>query len=156
MDAKLVYWSAALANMALIVVIALVGVRRARARAFDAHRRSMLTVAWLVLAFLVSYVFKVAVLGREQLELWAPSYRNTLHFHETCVLIMVLGGFGAIVLARRLGLPRGPTSPQVEPERLARGLRWHRWLGRGAVIASVLGLLSATYVLQGMYARAAG
>jgi uncharacterized membrane protein YozB (DUF420 family) len=154
MDAKLVYWSAALANMIAVVICALVGVRRARAGAYAAHRRSMLTAAWLVLAFVGSYVLKLVFLGREQLELWEASYRTVLQVHETCVLVMVAGGIGAIVQARRLGLPRTPESVELEPGRLQRGLRWHRGMGRSAVIASVLGLLTASYVLWGMYERA--
>jgi uncharacterized membrane protein YozB (DUF420 family) len=154
MDPKLVYWSAALLNLAAVVAFALVGWRRARGRELEAHRRSMLTASWLVAAFLVSYGLKVAFLGREQLELWDPAYLRALHVHEICVLLMLLCGGGALVQARRLGLPRGPASPPIEPRRLARGLRLHRALGRSGIAASALGLLTAAYVLWGMYERA--
>jgi uncharacterized membrane protein YozB (DUF420 family) len=154
MDPKLVYWTAAQLNMGAVVLCALLGVRRARERAFEAHKRLMLVSAGLVLLFLVSYVFKVSFLGREQLERWEPLYRNVLHFHETCVLAMVVCGALALVQARRLGLPRGPESPEIGWEELVRGLRWHRGLGRAGVLASLLGFASAAIVLWGMYARA--
>src|SRR5262245_54268074 len=79
MDPKLLYWSAALIDLAAVVAFALVGWRRARRREFHAHRRSMLAASGLVAAFLVSYLAKVALLGREQLELWAPVYVRVLH-----------------------------------------------------------------------------
>ena len=73
-DPKLVYWTLALANMLAIVALATVAVRRVRRREIAGHRRLMLAAASLVALFLVSYVAKVWLLGREQLELWEPRY----------------------------------------------------------------------------------
>jgi uncharacterized membrane protein YozB (DUF420 family) len=154
MDPKVAYWTAALVNLGAVVVCAAVGWRRARRREFAAHRRAMLTAAALVAAFLVSYVVKVMLLGREQLELWEPRYVHTLHVHEIFVALMLLGGGTALVQARRLGLPRGPHSRPLDSRRLARGLRLHRWCGRTALVSAVLGLATAAYVLWGMYERA--
>jgi uncharacterized membrane protein YozB (DUF420 family) len=154
MDPKLVYWSAALVDLGAVVTCALVGWRRARRRDFQAHRRAMLSACWLVVAFLVSYVAKVALLGREQLELWEARYVRALHVHESFVLLMLLCGIGALVQARRLGLPRAPGSAPIEPARLARGVRLHRGLGRVGVVASALAFATAAYVLSGMYGRA--
>ena len=81
-------------------------------------------------------------------------YRSVLHFHETCVLVMLVCATAALLQARRLGLPRGPDSPEIEITKLVSGLRWHRVLGRTGVIASLLGFASATVVLWGMFARA--
>jgi uncharacterized membrane protein YozB (DUF420 family) len=154
MDPKLAYWTAALVNLGAVVAFALVGWRRARRRELHAHRRSMLAASWLVAAFLVSYLLKVELLGREQLGLWAPIYVRALHLHESLVLLMLVCGAGALLQARRLGLPRGPGSPPIEPGRLARGLRLHRALGRAGIVSSVFGFLTAAYVLWGMYERA--
>ena len=76
--------------MAQLVGLAALGIRRVRARAVATHRRLMLIAGSLVVAFLVSYGFKLYLLGREQLDVWQPVYRHTLRFHETCVLVMVL------------------------------------------------------------------
>jgi len=154
MDPKLAYWSAALINLAAVVTCAVLGVIRARRRDFVAHRRLMLAGGWLVLAFLGSYVLKVVVLGREQLELWARHYVRFLHVHELFVTLMLLCGIAALVQARRLGLPRGPDSPRIEAPKLARGVRLHRRFGGAAVLAALAGLGTAAYVLWGMYERA--
>jgi uncharacterized protein DUF420 len=154
MDPKLLYWTAALVNLGAVVVCAGVGLRRVRRRELEAHRRSMLAAAWLVAAFLVSYGLKVALLGHEQLELWDARYVRGLHVHESFVLGMLACGGAALFQARRLGLPRGPSSPPFEARRLARELRLHRWLGRIGIASSACGFATAAYVLWGMYERA--
>jgi hypothetical protein len=101
----------------------------------------MLSAAGLVLLFLVAYGLKVASLGREQLELWAPHYVWALRFHELCILGMVIGGGRALWLGERTGF------------RDAARARAHRRAGRTAAVSAVLGVLSAGYVLVGMYQR---
>jgi len=141
LDPKLAYWTAALANMLAIVALATVAVGRARRREIAGHRRLMLTAAALVGLFLISYVAKVWLLGREQLELWDARYVFTLRFHETCVLAMVVAGSRAIWLGAR----RGFTDPMRA--------RSHRRAGWTAVVSAGLGVASAGYVLFGMYER---
>ncbi len=141
LDPKLVYWTAALANMIAIVALASFGVLRARRREIAGHRRLMLGAAVLVALFLVSYVAKVWLLGREQLELWDARYVQALRFHETCVLAMVLVGTRAIWLGAKSGFTNRARA------------RSHRLAGRTALIAAALGVASAGYVLMGMYAR---
>jgi len=141
-DPKLAFWTAAFANMLAIVAVATVGVRRARRREIAGHRRLMLVAASLVGLFLLSYVAKVGVLGREQLALWEPRYVWTLRFHETCVAVMVIAGVRAIWLGAREGF------------RDAARARAHRIAGRTAVVSALLGVASAGYVLLGMFGRA--
>jgi len=141
LDPKLVYWTAALANMIAIVALAVVAVGRARRHEIAGHRRLMLGAAALVALFLVSYFAKVWLLGREQLELWDARYVHVLRLHETCVLAMVVAGLRAIWL----GAKRGFTD--------AARARSHRRAGRTALIAAGLGVASAGYVLFGMYER---
>ena len=141
-DPKLAFWTAAFANMLAIVAVATVGVRRARRREIAGHRRLMLVAASLVGLFLLSYVAKVGVLGREQLSLWEPRYVWTLRFHETCVAVMVIAGVRAIWLGAREGF------------RDAARARAHRIAGRTAVVSALLGVASAGYVLLGMFGRA--
>lgn len=141
LDPKLVFWTVALANMIAIVGLAVAGVGRARRREIGAHRRRMLAAAALVGVFLVAYFVKVAALGREALELWAPHYVWALRFHETCILGMVLGGGRALWLGQRDGF-RDPARARA-----------HRRAGWTATVSALLGVASAGYVLFGMYAR---
>ncbi len=141
-DPKLAYWTLALANMLAIVVLALVAVRRVRRREILGHRRLMLIAGSLVALFLVSYVFKVALLGREQLELWDARYVWTLRFHETCIAVMVLAGARALWLGAKTGF------------RDAARARSHRRAGWTALVSALLGVGSAGYVLVGMFERA--
>ncbi|MFI5314528.1 MAG: DUF420 domain-containing protein [Myxococcota bacterium] len=151
LDPKLAYWTAAFANMVAAVALAVFGVRRIRRAEVAGHRQLMKTAALLVGLFLLSYVAKVAVLGREQLELWEPRFVSVLRFHETCVAVMVLAGARALYLATTRKLADPPTPESVE--RRARSARSHRRAGWTAVISSALGAVSAGYVLYGMYAR---
>ena len=64
----------------------------------------MKIAALLVLAFLISYVLKVFVLGKEDLSVWSEMDLHVLHFHETCVGLMVLAG--SFALYRGLGLAK--------------------------------------------------
>lgn len=152
LDPKLIYWTWAWINMVVIVAIAAAGVRRIRRGEILRHRRRMLTAAALVLLFLVSYVFKVILLGREPLETWSPGHVWVLRFHELCVAVMLVAGSTAVYLARRLGL--ATDAPRQEnPAAQQRGRRLHRRAGWTAVVAATLGIASAGYVLRGMYER---
>lgn len=151
MDPKVAYWTAALANMFAAVALALFGVRRIRGGEVTRHQRLMKTAGLLVGLFLLSYVAKVWLLGREALETWEPSFVHVLRLHELCVAFMVLGGGTALVLAttgRFAELP-GPSDPARRTQRA----RIHRAAGWTAVVSSVLGVVTAGYVLYGMYAR---
>ena len=92
MDPKVLFWTGALVNMALIVTLALFGVRARRRGDIAQHRRLMLSGAGLVGFFLTSYVFKLTFLGREDMSLWSPYAVWVLRFHETCVLVMLVAG----------------------------------------------------------------
>ena len=59
LDPKVAYWTGAWVNLGVIVTCALLGVKRVRRADYRAHQRLVLTAAWLVLAFLVSYVIKL-------------------------------------------------------------------------------------------------
>ena len=147
MDPNVAYWTGAWLNMLVIVGLAAAGVRHARRSDYARHRRCMLGAVALVLGFLVSYGLKVSLLGREQLELWAPPYVYLLRFHELCIAVLVLaGGFG-LTLALRRGMPVASGSDRERTHRR------HRRAGWTAVTGAVLGVLSATWILWGMYAR---
>jgi uncharacterized membrane protein YozB (DUF420 family) len=154
MDAKVLYWSGALLNMLLISGLALYGVRCARRGELARHARAMRAAALLVGLFLISYVLKLAFLGREALDTWSPAALWMLRFHELCVLAMVVAGGAALALGRRLrrsrSFTRAPGDPPAPPGLPGR----HRLAGRTALAGAILGVASAAAVLGGMYARA--
>jgi len=153
MDGKLIYWTAAFANMLVIVALALLGVRAVRRGRVLLHRRCMLLASGLVIGFVVSYFFKVALLGREELERWSTASVVVLRIHEFCVFTMLLGGVAA---GSRAFAMRGDPIVRGTPTALPRnaGLRmWHRRAGWTAVTGALLGVLTAALVLAGMYSR---
>jgi uncharacterized membrane protein YozB (DUF420 family) len=149
-DAKVLYWTAALANMAVAFACALVGLRRIRRGEVAGHQRAMKAAALLVVLFLLSYLLKVEALGRERLELWEPRFVAVLRLHETFVAAMVISGAGALALASGLGLLR---VVRAAPGQRTLGARVHRMAGWTALASCALGVASAAYVLYGMYAR---
>jgi len=154
MDPRLAYWSFALVNMVCVVGFAAGGVRAVRRGETPRHRRCMLTAATLVVLFVVSYLVKLATLGREDLTTWGALSVGVLRVHELCVLTMVVGGVVALSRALRLRASRNFTRRPEDPPAPAASVRWHRGAGRTAVVAAALGLLLAACVLAGMYRRA--
>ena len=99
----MLFWTWAWLNMALALGCALLGVRRVREGAFDAHRRLLFFACALVVLFLATYLLKLAVLGREDLDAWQASYVNVLRLHELCVFLMCAAG--GVAALRRAALP---------------------------------------------------
>ena len=155
MDAKLLFWCIALANLALIVAFALTGVQAVRRGDVRTHRRNMLTAASLVALFLVSYLVKVAVLGREDRSLWTPLDRGVLYVHETFVVLMLGGGGFAALRAWRFRARLGPTLALPRDGALP-GAQTPRRAGWVAVVGAALAFVTAGGVLAGMFARASG
>ena len=149
MDPKVGYWTAALVNMVGTLALAFSGVAWARRGDYVRHRRRMLGAVTLVLLFLVSYVVKVAALGHERLELWPQLDVWVLRAHESFVAALVLAGSAAVGLALWHGMPVA----QPRSEAGNRTHLWHRRAGWTALSGGVLGVLTAAYVLYGMYAR---
>ncbi len=147
MDAKVLFWTWAWFNMALALGCAGLGIQRVRHGEFGAHRRLLFLACALVVLFLVAYVGKLALLGREDLDTWQPSYVHLLRVHELCVFLMCVAGGISGYLSLRLGLPDPPEPPAARP------LRLHRQLGWTSVSFGLLALATAGYVLWGMYQR---
>ncbi len=154
LNPHLAFWTGALVDLGLIVGFMLRAVCQVRRGEVAAHRRSMLTAVCLVGFFLLAYVAKVFFLGREALSLWSSFYVGTLRFHESCVLVLLLGGGVALACGHRLRGTRLVTRKPESPVPSARLLRVHRVAGRSALFGAVLGFASAAVVLVGMYGRA--
>ncbi len=153
MDAKVLYWTGAFINFGLITALAIRGVRQIRRGEVARHRRSMLTCATLVGAFLVSYGFKLAFLGRENLAVWSNLHLNNLRIHETCVLIMLISGGVALTRARKMRDTRNRTRDPANPPAPASTVRWHHRAGWTGMASAGLGFVTAAIVLVGMYSR---
>jgi uncharacterized membrane protein YozB (DUF420 family) len=136
------------------VACALAGVREVRAGRVREHQRRMIAAGSLVALFLVSYVFKVLALGREDRSGWSAGELAVLYLHETCVAVMLLAGGYAGVRAWRFRASLGANAPNPLPAAVAVERLQHRLGGRTAVVAAVFALLTAGAVLAGMYARA--
>ena len=154
MDAKLLYWTAALANLGVIVACGARGVGAVRRGEVRTHRRMMLTSAALVGVFLVSYLLKVALLGKEDRSRWTGLDYAVLYAHELCIAAMLLAGAVALYRAWRFRKALGPrlalpSDPEALPGRSA-----HRAAGRVATRAGVLAFLTAFGVWLGMLLRA--
>ena len=156
LNANLAYWSGALANLCVIVTCASIGVRCIRRGEVRSHKRMMLTASTLVGFFLVSYVVKVMLLGKEDVGEWEPLDRKVLYAHELFVASMLVAGAyaGRRAWRFRKTLGSGPLPPASAATRRDRSQ--HRIAGWVAIGGSVLGLATAVLVLAGMFKRAAG
>jgi uncharacterized membrane protein YozB (DUF420 family) len=139
--------------MAAVVALAVRGIRAVRAGDVPKHRRSMTLAGLLVVAFLVSYVAKVLVLGGENLSLWSFAARLNLWVHESFVVTMLLAGVTALVLGRRLARTRRVTGRAEDPAPGPDAIRRHRRFGWLAVACSGLGFATACGILAGMFGR---
>ncbi len=154
MEAKLIFWTVALFDLAAVAVLAASGVRHRRRGDLKRHARNMISAVSLVLLFLVAYVAKAALLGREDLAVWSSLQRWTLWIHEACVFTMLIAGAIAGQRALRLRRTRNATRDPGDPPASPRLVSWHRRAGWAAVTAAGLGFVSAVLVLVGMYERA--
>ena len=139
--------------MLLAIACGFAGVRQIRRGKVAAHRQRMLGASALVALFLVSYVFKVALLGPEALDTWSRRFVIVLRVHEACVFSMIVSGSVAVYLAHKLGLRDAQFDADGRVANAPRKLRIHRRAGWAALIYGVLGLFTSAYVLYGMVAR---
>jgi len=137
------FWSAALANMAAMVLLVAVGIVQIRRGRVAAHRRCMQAACVLVALFLAAYLGKRLLLGAEELASWSPAARWNLRIHELFVTAMLLSGGRALFLGRRLARSRRLTGRPEDPPPAAGLERRHRRAGRVAAVCAALGLLTA-------------
>jgi len=155
MNPGLFFWSAAFVNLGVICALALLGVRCARRGEIARHRRAMTIASWLVVAFLLSYVLKVVLIGREDMSGWSSLDLWVLRGHELCVALMLIAGSTAWIRSRKLAGTRVVTRDVRDPEPPPQVLRGHKRAGWAAVLSALAGFMLAIGVLAGMYTRAA-
>jgi uncharacterized membrane protein YozB (DUF420 family) len=154
MDPKLLFWSGALVNLGLVLWCVRRGIELVRADEIRAHRRHMLTAGALIVLFLVSYVGKVAWLGKEDRSAWTGLDHAVLYVHESCVAVMLVAGAVALYRAWRFRPALGPDLERPTGAPLPGGAS-HGRAGRIAAWAAVLSFVTAGGVLAGMFLRAA-
>lgn len=155
MNPGLLFWTAALVNLGVVCLVALVGVRLVHRGEIARHRRAMQVASWLVVAFLLAYVGKLAFIGREDRSGWSDLDLWILRAHELCVAAMLVAGGIAWVQVRRLEGTRVVTRDARDPDADPKAVRLHHRAGWIALASGVLGFALAIGVLVGMYGRAA-
>lgn len=153
MDAKFGFWCLALLNMSVLFGFIVAGVRQIRRGDVASHKRSMITATCLVGLFLVSYLFKASLLGKEDMSVWSEFHVLNLRIHESFVLLMLLAGGFAIWRASKMAGMRNVTRQREDPVAPDAMVRWHTRAGWTAVVSAALGLATAAIVLAGMFAR---
>ncbi len=153
MDPKLFFWTAALINLGVLCGFAFFGVRFARRGEIARHQRAMKIASSLVILFLVSYVVKLLILGRENMAIWETVDIWVLRIHEVFVFQMIVAGSVAWIQSRKLLRTKLVTHDPEDPVPSSRVVRIHRIAGRTAVIGALLAFVMAVGVLLGMYLR---
>ncbi|MBO1318342.1 DUF420 domain-containing protein [Acanthopleuribacter pedis] len=147
---NLMFWGYAYLLTTTAVFFAILGWRNIIAGDIQAHKQKMGAAINLILFFVVSYVVKVIVLGREDKTNWTPFYLYTLYIHETFIALMLLTGGWARWLAHtfRTSLTGDSVSDVHQKQR-----RLHGKLGRACIASALCGLFTATIILWGMANR---
>jgi len=151
MTAKLWFWLYAWVVTMNILGSAVYGVRQAQKDDLFAHRRWMNISCWLVALFVVSYVFKVVFLGKEDLNTWKDSYVIVLRIHELFIGIMLFAGGMGRWLAHRF---RDSLAATQVDEPTAAMRRRHTVLGKITLLAASAALITASFLIYGMLERA--
>lgn len=154
MNANLIFWCFALLDLGAVVTCIVWGVARVRAGDIAAHRHSMLSAATLVGVFLLSYLAKLALLGREDRSGWTSREFTVLYVHEVFVAVMLLGGGLALWRARGFRAQLGENWRLPEDGQPLEGVERHRLAGRVATLGALLAFACAIVVLLDMFSRA--
>ncbi len=150
MSPNLAFWVFAYGLTLTAIAIALKGIWYARHGELIKHRKAMVFACNLILFFVVSYVFKMFFLGREDKSEWSQAYLVTLYIHESLIGGMLICGTWARVLAQKMG-----ADFSADPDEGLLKLRGrHARMGKLTVGFATAGLVTAAVVLYGMFARA--
>lgn len=146
MNPNFIYWCFAYAWMSLVVVIGVLAVRQVRAGDLAGHMRKMILVCNMLLFFVVTYVVKVLVLGRELKEGWEMIDFIILYTHEAFIAIMLVTGTWARLLGNKV---RARLDNPTDADMAMR--RRHKKLGQMAFLSAFAALVTATGVMWTLY-----
>lgn len=150
MNSNLIFWFYAYAVTVCALVFAFRGVGRAKKGQLEAHRKDMIRACNLIILFVLSYVFKVLFLGREDKSSWESTYLWILYIHEALIGLMLVTGVWARILAAKLATTLTDPNPS---DMILTLRRKHAKIGRTCIIAAVCALFTAAIILYGMWQR---
>ncbi len=150
MNYNFAFWAYAYVLMLVVVLFAIRGVKDIKAGDFQAHMSKMTVACNLLIFFVVSYLAKVITLGREDKSLFSMWDLIILYTHEFCILVMLVSGVYARVMAFKFKESLGSDTISETHQALRRK---HGKAGKIAVTFAVLGLFTASFVLCGMWQR---
>jgi len=149
MNANLTYWLFALVLLLSTVIIAIRGVQLVAQGKMEAHIKHMVLACNLLIFFVLSYVAKVFVLGREIKVAWSSLELAVLYTHESFILVMLVTGTWARILAKGFGTRLdAPTAADL----VARTK--HARLGKVALVSAACALITGLFVFYTLVVHA--
>ena len=145
MDARLGFWTFSLLLAATSLGVSFWGVAAIRRNDIETHRKRMKLAAWLIVAFVASYGFKLGLLGREELASWGSTWVTVLRVHQFFIAVMLGSGLYSLAIAHKT------LSKDAEVRETAR--KNHRRSGHTAIGAFALAWLMSAITYFGMWQR---
>jgi len=142
------YWLFAFVVMCTTLALAVRGISYIKKGDIDNHMRLMVWACNVILFFVVTYVVKVILLGREQKAGWQTLELVILYSHEFFILVMLVGGVRARYFAARF--KAGLAAAGVGGGDRALRMR-HARAGKMAMVGSSCALFTAIFVLIILY-----
>ncbi len=144
MDSHLIFWLYAYGLMLIVLVIAGRGIGRAKAGDYQGHMRAMILACNILLFFVLSYVVKILALGREDKSAWSALQLALLYTHEFLILVMLVSGTYARILAAKFKQSLFSQKPSAA-DMAVRAV--HRRWGKVAFAAACAAFITATGVI---------
>ncbi|MBX3236301.1 MAG: DUF420 domain-containing protein [Nitrospiraceae bacterium] len=144
MDPKSWLWYGVVATITVAYVVALAGIRAAKHHDVSHHSRRMLTASVIVGLWLIAYVTKQVLFGREQFggsraEYWGL-YVPVFSLHMLCAcLTIAMGSYNLYMGFTRLYMGTGVGA-------MVAGVSLHRRLGRW-IVWSFSGTMATAYLI---------
>jgi uncharacterized membrane protein YozB (DUF420 family) len=151
MSWNLIFWFYAYGLTMLALLLAFLGISAVRKGNIKRHHQFLNFACNLIVFFVISYVFKMIFLGREDKSDWGMYYKTVLYIHEALIATMLITG----IRGRWLAFKFRDTLYQGEvTEAQAKMRRQHRLMGKWCVYSATFALITASVILYGMVQRA--
>lgn len=147
---NLIFWFYAYGLTFVALFLAYTGVAAVRKGDLARHRALLNMACSLIIFFVISYVFKMVFLGREDKSEWDVIYKIVLYIHEALIATMLVTGAWARWLAFKF---RDSLFAQQLPTEHEAMRQKHRTLGLWCIYSATLALLTASVILYGMVQR---